>query len=211
MDWSSLAPLVAGFAPKLGGLLGTAAFGPIGGIAGTIAGNAIAGALGVAPTPAAVADKIQSDPAAQARIEKLEAEHADALISQAQVQIAALEQAGLTARANSDQIGQTMRAEVGTVSWWHWRNLIGYLVILYGLQQVAMLTIAGFFPKLLTPADATSLFNATAIFTGGLFALLGYVASDTTDRYKTAITGDRGPAGLVATIKNAVTGGRKPA
>lgn len=102
-----------------------------------------------------------------------------------------------------------MRAEVSTVSWWHWRNLIGYLVILYGLQQIGMMWIAAIFPKMLSPADAASLFNATIIFTGGLFALLGYVASDTTDRYKTAITGDRGPMSLVATIKDAVTGGRK--
>jgi hypothetical protein len=210
MDWSSLAPIVAGFAPKLAGLLGTAIGGPLGGVVGTIAGNAIAGALGVAPTPAAVGAAVQNDPAAQAKIEKLEAEHADALIQQAQVQIAALTQAGETARANSDQIGQSMRAEVGTVSWWHWRNLIGYLVLLYGLQQIGMIWISALYPKMLTPADAANLFNATTIFTGGLFALLGYVASDTTDRYKTAITGDRGPVSLFGTIKNAIAGGRKP-
>lgn len=59
MDWSSLVgPLVQAGLPALGGLFG----GPVGSTIGGIVGNSIATALGVEPTPQAVARKIETDP-----------------------------------------------------------------------------------------------------------------------------------------------------
>lgn len=59
MDWTSLGGQLARIGlPALGSLFG----GPLGGTIGGIVGNSIAGALGVEPTPAAVARKIEADP-----------------------------------------------------------------------------------------------------------------------------------------------------
>lgn len=189
MDWSAIAGIVAPIAPKLGGLLGGAAFGPLGGIAGTIAGNALAGALGVAPTPAAVGNAIQADPAAQAKIEKLEAEHADALVQQAQVQITALTQAGETARTDVTEINTTQRAELGVVSWWHWRHLLGYVVgfeiLVFPTAALAMIMVGS-----AEKTQAIINFSGTlvTILTIGA-GLLGWVASDTTQQKIVAATG----------------------
>lgn len=107
-------------------------------------------------------------------------------------------------KANVGEINKTIRSEIGKVSWWHWRHLLGYLVLLYGLEQVALIAYAGFGKGL--PADQlAAIFNSTAVLTGGLLALLGYVASDNTARTQTAITG-KAPDGIVASTIKAVTG-----
>ena len=202
MDWKAVASLAAPFAPTVGKILGGLIPVPGGALLGEWAGNALAKALGVPATPEAVGRAIQGTPPAEleAKLAKVEEEASarwDAL--------ARMEEARASDRtAQSQAINETIRNEVGSVSWWHWRNLIGYLVLIYGLQQVALLTFSAFFPKILPPGDAVALFNSTAIFTGGLFALLGYIASDTTDRYKTAITGDRGSGGIVENVIKAV-------
>lgn len=136
LPWSSIAGAVAGAAPKLGGLLGTSFGGPLGGIAGSLAGQAIATAFGVAATPEAVGAAIARDPDAQAKLERLEAEHADALIQQAQVEIARVTQSGETDRLNVGAVNDTMRAElaVRTVdknsSFFYsgWRPMAGHLL-----------------------------------------------------------------------------------
>jgi hypothetical protein len=89
------------------------------------------------------------------------------------------------------------------VSWWHWRHLIGYLVLGYGLNQIVLLNLAAFRPAMLSPDQAVALFNATGVFTGGLFALLGYVAGDTTNRINTAVTGEHSAGGIMNTIRSA--------
>lgn len=64
MDWSALAPLVAGAAPTIGGLLGGLIPFPGGAILGKMAGTILADALGVPATPDAVNTAITTgDPA----------------------------------------------------------------------------------------------------------------------------------------------------
>lgn len=72
MDWSSLAGQLAQIGlPALGTLFG----GPLGGSIGGIVGKGVAAALGVEPTPQAVATAIQADPAAaQVKLAQIEAE-----------------------------------------------------------------------------------------------------------------------------------------
>jgi hypothetical protein len=211
LDWRSIAGVVAPFAPKLGTVLGTALGGPFGAIIGGLAGNAIAGAFGVEATPEAVGRAIAEDPKAGDKLARLEEERGQEIVAQAQIEVARLEQAGLTARANITEINTTLREEIAHgVSWWHWRHLLGYLVLLYGLVGVAGMAKVIFYPASgASAADLSALFNATTVFTGGIFALLGYVAADTTNRVNTAITGQHSAGGLMNTVRAAVTGGKK--
>jgi len=203
MDWKDVGKIVAPIAPTLGGILGDLIPIPGGGMIGTAAGNLIAAALGVEPTPDAVGAAINNDPNAIAKISAAETEAAakwPALAEIAKAQYAAN-------AAQSESINQTIRAEAGNVSWWHWRHLLGYLVLLYGIEQVALIAYAGFGKGL--PADQlAAIFNSTAVLTGGLLALLGYVASDTTALKQTALTG-QAPDGVVTSTIKAVTGKKK--
>jgi hypothetical protein len=75
MDWSTVGQLVGQAAPTLGGILGGLIPVPGGAILGQVAGKVIAEALGVPPTPAAVANAVQTgDPATvQAALSEAEA------------------------------------------------------------------------------------------------------------------------------------------
>jgi hypothetical protein len=90
MNWSSIAPMVAPFAPTIGGLLGGLIPFPGGAILGKMAGGMVAEALGVPPTPEAVKEAIETrdpvvvhgqlsdaDAKMQAEIEKHKADLAD--------------------------------------------------------------------------------------------------------------------------------------
>lgn len=197
MDWSSIAGVVGNIAPTLGGLLGSA-FGPAGSVIGGIAGRAIAGALGVPATPEAVSEALAKDKNAVEKLRILEATKATQIVEEARVEVEKLKYNA----QQSGAINETVRAEVATgVSWWHWRHLIGYLVLGYGINQIVLLNLAAFKPATLSPDQAVALFNATGVFTGGLFALLGYVAGDTTNRINTAITGEHSAGGLMNTVR----------
>lgn len=203
MDWKDVGKIVAPLAPTLGGILGDLIPIPGGGMIGTAAGNLIAAAFGVDPTPEAVGNAIQNDPNAVAKIQAAETEAAakwPAIAEIAKAQYAA-------AAAQSESINETIRAEAGNVSWWHWRHLLGYLVLLYGIEQVAAIAYS-MFGKGVPPDQLAALFNSTAVFTAGLFALLGYVASDTTALKQTAITGQQ-PESAVKSVIKAVTGKKK--
>jgi hypothetical protein len=64
MDWSAVGAIVGPMAPTIGGLLGGLIPFPGGSILGKVAGQVVAEALGVPPTPTAVANAIQTgDPA----------------------------------------------------------------------------------------------------------------------------------------------------
>jgi hypothetical protein len=212
LDWRSIAGVVAPLAPKLGGLLGTSLGGPLGGIAGSIAGNFLASKFGVEPTPEAVGRAIAEDPRAAARLEKLEAEHADALIQQAQVEIARLTQQGDTDRANIEGVGETMRAELGAVQWWHWRHLLGYVPVALGIETAALVPLMMF--GKFDPAAVTAMMGAITppltIFSG----LLGYVAQDTTRQKIVQATGVPAPTmtdtmlGGIKSLAGKVTGKR---
>lgn len=199
MDWSSIAGVVGKFAPTLGELLGSA-FGPVGGIVGGIAGRAIAGALGVEATPEAISAALAKDKNAVEKLRILEATKAQQIVEDARVEVERVK----AEIAKGESIGMTQRAEIAAgVSWWHWRHLIGYLVLGYGLNQIVLLNLAAFRPALLSPDQAVALFNATGVFTGGLFALLGYVAGDTTNRINTAVTGEHSAGGIMNTLRAA--------
>jgi len=75
MDWSAVGALVGQAAPTIGGLLGGLVPFPGGAILGQVAGKVLAEALGVPPTPAAVAAAVQTgDPATvQAALTEAEA------------------------------------------------------------------------------------------------------------------------------------------
>jgi hypothetical protein len=75
MDWSTVGQLVGQAAPTLGGILGGLIPVPGGAILGQVAGKVLAEALGVPPTPTAVANAVQTgDPATvQAALTEAEA------------------------------------------------------------------------------------------------------------------------------------------
>jgi hypothetical protein len=110
-------------------------------------------------------------------------------------------------KTNISEINQSIRAETAAkVPWWHWRHQLGYIVLLYALQQIFLVFWCAFGKM---PADQLAmLFNATTVLTGGLLGLLGYIASDTTALKQTAITG-QAPEGVVASTIKTVTGRKK--
>lgn len=196
MDWSQLAGVVGSVAPTLGGLLGSA-FGPAGSVVGSIAGRAIAGALGVPATPEAVSEALAKDKNALEKLRILETTRATQIVEEARIEVEKVK----AELGKTQAINETIRTEAGTVSFWHWRHLLGYLVLGYGVNQIVLLNLAAFKPAWLSPDQAVALFNSTGVFTGGLFALLGYVAADTTNRVNTAITGQHSAGGIMNTIR----------
>lgn len=200
MNWADIGGKLA----RVGApIIGTALGGPLGGTIGGVLGNIVANAIGAdEATPEAVDAKINStDP----EVLKAQLASADAEASakwNAIMEIAKAEAADRTAQ--SEAINQTIQFEAGKVSWWHWRHLIGYLVIAYGLQQIALTNIVTFGWSKVTMEQLAQQFNSQAVFTAGLFALLGYIAQDTTKRQVAAATGQPMPPNIVSTIKQAI-------
>lgn len=187
LPWGSIAGAVAPLAPKLGGLLGASLGGPLGGIVGSLAGNALAGALGVEATPAAVGAAIANDPAAAEKIQKLEAEHADALIQQAQVQIAAINQSGETDRASVGTVNETMRAELvarcadksSSFFYSGWRPMAGHLLNLLTFL-IGMAIVYAMFKGVFTGNNETlTLVLNSLVGISAFLAILGSVVGVT--------------------------------
>jgi hypothetical protein len=77
MDWKDIAGKVIGIGAPL---IGTALLGPgLGANAGTMVGGILASALGVADSPAAVAQALDTDPQAAAKIQAAQSAHSDDL------------------------------------------------------------------------------------------------------------------------------------
>lgn len=177
MNWEDLVEkIIALGAPVLGTALG----GPLGGAAGQV----LAEAFGVEAKPEAVSRAIESDPAAAIAAQNAQAEWAKA---SAEIAAASAQQAGA--------INETIRAELASgVGWWHWRHLLGYVVII----QALVFSYAVF--KDLLGNDyagvnaAISLAAAYTPYFLGFCALLGFVASDTTKLRTTALTGSQKPS-----------------
>lgn len=199
MDWKSVAQLVAPFAPTVGRFLGDLVPFPGASIVGGLLGEAVAAALGVPATPEAVGNAIQTMPPAEVQA-RLQAAESEAVARyDAMARIAEAEAKDRTAQ--SEAINETVRAEATHgVPWWHWRHLIGYLVLGYGAEQIILIAYV-FFGKGYGSEQLTQMFNATTPFTVGLFALLGYVAQDTTNRQIAAQTGQKPDGIIVATAK----------
>lgn len=199
---------VAGVAVDFGlPILGTAL-----GIPGPVSAFAISkikSVLGLAPSasPEEVSNAIAADP-----------DTAKAALEAAQTDVQAkyayltrlVEVQAETARANVTEINKTIRDEAkNKVPWFHWRHLIGYLVLAYGLVLLALMIKVGFFKTSGDMIkDVIELFNATTPFTLGLFALLGAVAYDTTRRMG-GVSPEQGEGVVQSTIK-AVTGRTAP-
>lgn len=199
MDWKSVAQLVAPFAPTVGRFLGDLVPFPGASIVGGLLGDAVAAALGVPATPEAVGSAIQNMPPGEVAA-RLQAAESEAVARyDAMARIAEAEAKDRTAQ--STVINESVRAEAAQgVPWWHWRHLIGYLVLGYGLEQIVLIAYV-FFGKGYGSDQLTQMFNATTPFTVGLFALLGYVAQDSTNTRIAAITGQKPDGIIVGTAK----------
>lgn len=201
MDWKAIASLAAPFAPTVGKILGGFIPFPGGAMLGEWAGERIAAALGVEPTPEAVGTAIQTMPQNEVAT-RLQAVENEAVAKwDALAKIAESEAEDRTAQ--SQAINETQRSEIASgVSWWHWRHQIGYTVLVYAYGSFAAIGLA-----LAGKVDVNSLvllMNASTIITGGLFALLGYIAQDSTKLKTTAITGQQAPSltdSVVTTVK----------
>lgn len=198
MDWKDIAgKLARAGAPVIGGALG----GPLGGMIGAAIGNVVADALGVESTPDAVDAAIsKGDP-------QIVASQLSAAESEAQAKWPALAE---IAKAEADDrsaqaraINQTMREELKQVSWFHWRHLLGYAV----LYQVIMFTTLATYLLLrgepMMVEKFIQLMTASVVPMGGVYALLGYVAKNTSDMKIAAVTGEK-PEGAVKTIAKAI-------
>jgi len=210
-NWSSIAGSVTPYAPTIGKLLGGAIGGPAGAAIGSAAGSVLASVFKTDATPEAVGAAIANDSKAADKLAKAEEDHADALIAQAQVEIERYKQAGETNRANITEINATMRSEAAAgVSWWHWRHLIGYVIVMWGVEAAIGFGVLALM-SMVRPVDAvagitavTNLIAAATPMFLTLCALVGYVASDSTKRVTTAITGETPSAGFASTIKSAI-------
>lgn len=198
MDWKDLAgTLIKTGAP----IIGTALGGPLGGTIGGIAGRVIADALGVDPTPEAVNTAIQTDPLAASKLAGADAQW------QALAEIAKANAADRTAQ--SQALNETIREEIPRVPWWHWRHLLGYVLVALGLEVVTLvpLIVMG----KITATDLAAIITALTPITTVFAALNGYIAQDTNKLKATAITGEHPPSiadSIASTVKKVV--GKQP-
>lgn len=120
MDWKTIAgPLAQVGATTLGTVIG----GPLGTAVGGMVGGAIADALGVDPTPAAVARQIELDPGeASERLQELQRDRAD--------EWAALQAEGL-------KLMQQLATQETSEGWmsWGWRPALSWLIAAIILQS----------------------------------------------------------------------------
>jgi len=186
MDWKDIGKLVAPFAPILGGVFG----GPFGAIAGKVLGSFLG--LGGDGQPAITPETLQAAIAKGGDV-AIEAFH------QAEAEIQAKYQYLVAAVQSDAQQGQaineTMRAEIAQgVSWWHWRNLLGYCVIMWVLAPLPLLTLFLWKGNGQGVQEVLSLATALLPYFTIIAALLGYVAADTTRRMTTAMVGEHAPS-----------------
>lgn len=215
-NWKDVAELIAPYAPTAGKFLGGMSGLPFGSAIGEKIGETIAVAFGLPPsaTPSEVAATIEVTPANEVTA-RLQAVEASAVAKwNAMAEIAKSDDAARVEQ--SKVINETQRAEIAAgVSPWHWRHLIGYLVLLYGLVQVGgivvcgvLITFAGRDPQVTVTVFST-LWNATTTFTFGLFGLLGFIASDSNKLKAIAMTGEQPPT-ILDKVKAVVAPAAKP-
>ena len=203
MDWKSIASLAAPFAPTVGKILGGFIPFPGGALLGEWAGNAIATALGVPPTPEAVGNALQTMPQEDvtARLQAVEQEASAKW--EALAKIAEAEAGDRTAQ--SQAINETQRSEIAAgVNWWHWRHLVGYVVILWFLIPIPAFAMLTFRYSGDAAKQLTDLIQACVPLYGFMCGLLGYIAQDSTKLKTTAITGQQAPSitdNVVTTVK----------
>lgn len=111
MQWSDIAPIVAGAAPTLGKMLGGVVGGPLGAAIGGTAGDILAGALGVPATPEAVHAAVATgDPATTTAALQAAETEAQARWQSLAVMVQAEADLGKT---ESHEMSETVRSELG--------------------------------------------------------------------------------------------------
>ena len=203
MDWRSLGgALIKAGAPVIGGAL----LGPLGASIGSALGGIVADALGVEATPEAVNDALANTPADQLQAKLAAAESEAAAKWPALAEMAKADAEDRTAQSRA--INQTMRAELGQVSWYHWRHLVGYGFLGWAVVPLPIITwhmASGNITVMnAVIAGLVSLIPYVAIIAG----VLGYVAQDTTRQKIAAATGEAVPT-LTETVKAAIKAKKK--
>lgn len=205
MDWKAVAQLVVPFAPTVGKILGGLIPFPGGAILGEWAGNALASALGVPNTPEAIGSAVQNMPPAELEARLAAVEKEAAAKWDAMARIAEAEAKDRTEQAHD--INATIRAEAkASVPWWHWRHLLGYVLVLLGVEVVTLFPLIVF--GRIGAADMAAIIGALTPITSVFAALNGYIAQDNTRRLTTAITGEHAPTisdKVVDTVKSVVS------
>jgi hypothetical protein len=198
MDWKSIGgALIRAGAPAIGGAI----LGPLGKTLGGALGNIVADALGVEATPEAVNAAIENTPPAELQAKLAAAESEAAAKWSALAEMAKAEAEDRTNQSRA--INQTMRAELGQVSWYHWRHMVGYGFLGWAVVPLPIITwhmASGNITVMnAVIAGLVSLIPYVAIIAG----VLGYVAQDTTRQKITAATGEAAPT-LTDTVKAAL-------
>lgn len=176
MNWGDLAKTVIGMGAPV---LGTALGGPLGGAAGKI----LADVLGVPADPAAVGAALTRSDEATIAVAQAEGKWADAAASIA-----------MSSATQAETINTSIREEIATgVSWWHWRHLLGYVVLLWAVAPIAVIMRDLWVSNYVGIQNSIALAAALTPYFVGLCALLGYVASDTSKLRQAAVTGQPQP------------------
>jgi hypothetical protein len=144
MDWTQIGKLIAPMAPVLGGVLG--GFIPIPGasLAGQALGNVLATALGVPPTPDAVAQAVKNNPN-EVVLAQLQAATEEAKVRWPA--FAEVEKAYYEAQARAiEAVNATMRVEMQPENrhWFYtgWRPAAGWIFDIYAALLVALVVWA---------------------------------------------------------------------
>lgn len=199
MDWKDLAgTLVKAGAP----IIGTALGGPLGGTLGGVLGSVVASALGTDATPEAVNNAIVNGDVSAVNTALMKADTEAAAKWDAIARIA--ESQAEADKSNIEQVNETIRSENASgVSWWHWRHMIGYMVLIWFAIPIPAFVRLTFQYDSGAAAQLTAMITACIPLYGFMAGLLGYVAQDTTKLKSVAMTGEH-PQGAIASIVKAV-------
>jgi hypothetical protein len=208
-DWKQVGgQAIAAGAPILGRIIGEFIPFPGGGFLAEWGIKKIAEVLGVPSvdaTPETISNAIQNTPpdVLAQKFEAIEKEAVSRWDALAKIGVAHAQQNTETAKA----INETIREETAQgPSWWHWRHLVGYVVVgngvMFMIGSAKLMMFGGDIAGLATLVTAI-----TPIFLA-LCALNGYVAADTTALKVAAITGEAAPT-VVGKVIEAVKPAKK--
>lgn len=196
-DWKPIAgAVIKAGAPVIGGAL----LGPMGASVGGLLGGILANALGVEPTPEAVGNAIATQDPGVVKAAMASAD-SEAVAKWEAITSIAHDMAEVD-KINISQVNETIRSETAAgVSFWHWRHLIGYMVLIWFAIPIPA------FIRLTFQYDSGAAMQLTAMITaciplyGFMAGLLGYVAQDTTKLKSIAMTGEQPTSGAASIAK----------
>lgn len=198
MDWKD----IAGKVIKLGApVIGTALGGPLGGGIASAAGTILAGALGLdEATPEAVNNAITTGEPSAVRAAISSAD--DQFAAKIDAIKAAIAADADVAKTSITAVNATMQSEIGRIGFWHWRNLLGYVVgfeLFVFPTTVLIFIILARDPTQIIAYSSGALVSILAIGAG----LLGFVANDNTKRTTTALLGEH-PTTITSAIASRI-------